>query len=632
MQKAARMHHRHLRSALALTLLSVPAVSLAQTVSLPPGQSLHTTTGGGVPIQLDDSGSGIVVSLPGSGDGPLWVAPSDDGAGFTVMIPEAYPAGGTVTLADSTTEAIVSLPSTDTFPLGGLVPMPNGSGLEVLFPNAGGLDLSGTSSSGGEVVVSLPGGAPPLDLSGQVGGELTIAFFAQPESGITVEMPADGGLVLSFPAESVVTVPTATGPLDLSGDGLIVQLPASAPFAVAHPLPGEMVVNFARGAVAASSWGGLYEVRGPVTITPMAPRELQPARADVSGDGVADLLWAPPAGQAGAVYATAMDGAAPSAHQIVTSLAGGQLTVVGTGDVDGDGRADLILQEDRCGTCGSSTIDVILLGPAGPTRHALPATIARVHTTGDFNGDGKVDLVTRDPWTGAVEIVELNGLATPRVEPYAFATPGGAAWSYYKVAGAGDFDGDGKADLLWQSRAYGAVAVSLTADHGWGYGSTTHVVSTSAIDPYDGQDLPLHGAWSVVLGTGDFDGDHRDDVLFRCTDLKVCVARMAGGSIPIIGRLATLTAATAVFGIGDYDLDGRADVAFHSGGFQSSGAYPQYCAPYELSNGGFCGSWSDGVGVIFGNGVQKGPVALATPGIPGQALPQVGMRSPLATW
>src|SRR6266478_6514302 len=70
--------------------------------------------------------------------------------------------------------------------------------------------------------------------------------------------------------------------------------------------------------------------------------------------------------------------------------------------------------------------------------------------TGDFNGDGKGDILWQDT-SGNVAIWFMNG---------AQATPAGvgtapAGWS---IAGTGDFNGDGKSDILLQD-ASGNVGI-----------------------------------------------------------------------------------------------------------------------------------------------------------------------------
>src|SRR3546814_9004571 len=62
---------------------------------------------------------------------------------------------------------------------------------------------------------------------------------------------------------------------------------------------------------------------------------------------------------------------------------------------------------------------------------------------GDFNGDGKADILWRNIRYGKNQIWRSASSSTIS----ALATVGSQSW---KVVGIGDFNGDGSTDILWQ--------------------------------------------------------------------------------------------------------------------------------------------------------------------------------------
>src|SRR4029079_10964093 len=69
--------------------------------------------------------------------------------------------------------------------------------------------------------------------------------------------------------------------------------------------------------------------------------------------------------------------------------------------------------------------------------------------TGDFNGDGKTDIVWQRQSNGDVSVFMMNGLVRyggSLVNPG--STPNGPGTSATRVAAVGDIDGDGKPDIV----------------------------------------------------------------------------------------------------------------------------------------------------------------------------------------
>jgi hypothetical protein len=68
----------------------------------------------------------------------------------------------------------------------------------------------------------------------------------------------------------------------------------------------------------------------------------------------------------------------------------------------------------------------------------------------------------------------------------------------WKIAGIGDFNGDGKSDLLWRNASSGLNVI-------WQSGDAAQSQAVVAVTDLN---------WKVA-GTGDYNGDGKDDILWR---------------------------------------------------------------------------------------------------------------------
>jgi hypothetical protein len=115
-----------------------------------------------------------------------------------------------------------------------------------------------------------------------------------------------------------------------------------------------------------------------------------------------------------------------------------------------------------------------------------------------------------------------------------------ATWT---VAGTGDFNGDGKVDVLWRDSA-GNIAI-------WFMNGTT-VASAAGVG-----NLPT--SWSVA-GTGDFNGDGLFDIVWHDTAGDTAIWLMSGAAVLQGGGLGTIPTTYSIVQTGDYNGDGKSDL------------------------------------------------------------------------
>jgi hypothetical protein len=231
----------------------------------------------------------------------------------------------------------------------------------------------------------------------------------------------------------------------------------------------------------------------PVPPTPSVPARDRVLKANLSGAQWPDLIVRDKASKHAMIVRTAGQVAFVDPVVAAPNWRGKDL-VVAAGDLDGDGRGDLIAR------AASTKVSTLYLGAGdGALTRATTAIrkfagMDQLTGVGDFDGDGRNDVVGRDAATDRLWLHPGNGRGGFRP-----ARLLAADWSAYDLtAGVNDFNDDGRADLVARS------------------GNTLYLVPRTARGL--GSRVALPGGWArfdLVTGRGDATGDKIPDVVAR---------------------------------------------------------------------------------------------------------------------
>ena len=125
----------------------------------------------------------------------------------------------------------------------------------------------------------------------------------------------------------------------------------------------------------------------------------------------------------------------------------------GIGDFNGDGVSDILLQNAKNGDCFVWEVDGSKpLSGAGSIKESgyigwKAGLDWQAKAVGDFNNDGKDDVLLQNAKDGSCYIWELNGVNGLVDSGFVGWAPG----TTWQVKSSGDFNGDGKSDVLLQN-------------------------------------------------------------------------------------------------------------------------------------------------------------------------------------
>ncbi|MGQ0591177.1 MAG: FG-GAP-like repeat-containing protein [Gammaproteobacteria bacterium] len=247
-------------------------------------------------------------------------------------------------------------------------------------------------------------------------------------------------------------------------------------------------------------------------------------------------------------------------------LENGMLLAVG--DVNADGAPDLLWRSEN-----SNQVAVTLLDDNGDVRSPAESHLRSISTAsqlrgtiesdtqfaglGDFNGDGRADILWRTStgqlwmWPAGQQAnkVRVNYHRNVEVDE-----PVPAEW---QIKGIGDFNGDGYDDIQWRwvkdDPSRGQVVI-------WYLQGNTMMGDLWTAGP------DTCRCWEIQQ-IADFDGDGRDDTLWRSNTNHLAIwfqgRYEAGQAYPTFNGLLP-GADWHIVGAGDFTADGKADILWRN--------------------------------------------------------------------
>jgi hypothetical protein len=327
-------------------------------------------------------------------------------------------------------------------------------------------------------------------------------------------------LPVSFNAPKAHAVPIAAGAMavaDFNGDG--------------HP---DLAVTDASGGLSILLGDG----KGGLQLTAQYPGGygLAVAVGDFNADGKPDLAVA---GESGIAILLG-NGDGFFQPPIFFLLSGDLVSSVAVADFDGDGKLDLaatILQGDES---FGDTVAIMLGNGDGTFQSGVGYLVGDNPTSvavGDFNRDGKLDLVVANSFSNNISILLGVGDGT-----FKHAGRYGAGEQPHSVA-VGDFNGDGKLDLAIASNE-GLLIYPGNGDGKFGP-PASYLSGTS---------------YSVIVA--DFNGDGRLDLaVANSSGVSILLGKGNGGFAPprVLGVIASNVVA------GDFSGNGKPDLVVADG-------------------------------------------------------------------
>jgi hypothetical protein len=511
-------------------------------------------------------------------------------------------------------------------------------GVFVLLGDGAG-KLSAPTTFGSNKWLAFPNQIAAVDLNGD--RKLDLVALDGEGDKVTVLLGNGNGTFQtgsSYTLNSAVAL-TANSLLvtDLNGDGIPDMVVTHETGSLLHAVPGTISVFTGIG-------DGTFQTS--VDYNPTGQVNYSVAAADFNGDGFPDLVFVSQSPQSAPTQVGLMFGTATGTFSTPLLYNTGVSNPIGApqfgpqvlADFNGDGILDLAVLSNPVGANPLANGNNLLIalgngdGTFQPPTTYQTANGALWMSVGDFNNDGKPDLVVANGFAQTVIVFLNNGDGT-------FQPPKSTTALLASLPVVGDFNGDGNLDVVFRGAILlgngdGTFRASFAGVNAW---AAADLNGDGKLDLVDFQNGNGSGKISVQLGNGDgtfqsavtypsgnaarmvaigdVNGDGIPDVLVPALDGTVAILLGNGdGTFQAAVHYAAAVGNSVNFiSLADFNGDGYLDMAVASTGDNLSAA-----VAVILGNGD--GTFRD---ALFYGVAAGGPAYIALGDLNGDHLPDL---------